>query len=175
MAFRVEISPRAFDDLDEIARYIKQRASFEQAEEWFKGIIAAIRTLEDLPLRCRVADASQQLGQEVRLLLYGRRNRQYKVYYSVRQTTRSTGTVRVFHVRHWARKTPNTDRLRELMRDPTTSVNSISQKQETRNLARWKGRCRKSFKELGYTRVDEFVEDVRGRVKGKVLRVKGKV
>ena len=31
------------------------------------------------------------------------------------------------------------------------------------NLTRWKGRCRKSFKELGYTRVDEFIEDVRGR------------
>jgi plasmid stabilization system protein ParE len=120
MAFRVEISPRAFDDLDEIARYIKQRASFEQAEEWFNGIIAAIRTLEDLPHRCRVADESRELGQELRLLLYGSRKRQYKVYYSVQQTTRSTGTVRVFHVRHWARKTPNIDRLRELMRDPPT-------------------------------------------------------
>jgi len=36
------------------------------------------------------------------------------------------------------------------------------------NLAQWKGRCRKSFKELGYAQVDEFIEDVRGRV-----RVKG--
>jgi AbrB family looped-hinge helix DNA binding protein len=43
------------------------------------------------------------------------------------------------------------------------------------NLTRWKGRCKKSFKALGYTRVDEFIEDVRGRIKGKVLRVKGKV
>jgi len=34
MAFRVEISPRAFNDLDEISRYIKQQDSFEQAEEW---------------------------------------------------------------------------------------------------------------------------------------------
>jgi AbrB family looped-hinge helix DNA binding protein len=31
------------------------------------------------------------------------------------------------------------------------------------NLTRWKGRCRKSVKELGYTRVDEFIEYVRGR------------
>jgi AbrB family looped-hinge helix DNA binding protein len=31
------------------------------------------------------------------------------------------------------------------------------------NLARWKARCRKSFKELGYTPVDEFIEDVRRR------------
>jgi plasmid stabilization system protein ParE len=175
MAFRVEISPRAFDDLDEIARPIKQQASFEQAEEWFNRIIAAIRTLEDLPHRCRLADESQELGQEVCLLLYGRRNRQYKVYYSVHQTTRLRGIVHVFHVGRWARKTPNTDRLRELMRDPTRSANCVSPKQETQNLARWKGRCRKSFKELGYTRVGEFIEKVRGRVKGKLLRVKGKV
>jgi plasmid stabilization system protein ParE len=46
MAFRVEISPRAVNDLDEIAEYIKQRGSFEQAEKWFNGIMAAIRTLE---------------------------------------------------------------------------------------------------------------------------------
>jgi plasmid stabilization system protein ParE len=119
MAFHVEISPRAFNDLDEIARYIKHRASFEQAEEWFNGMIAAIQTLEDLPRRCRVAHESQELGRQVHVLLCGKRNRQYKVYYSVRETTRSTGTVRVFHVRHWARKTPNTDQLRELMRDAT--------------------------------------------------------
>jgi AbrB family looped-hinge helix DNA binding protein len=31
------------------------------------------------------------------------------------------------------------------------------------NLIRWKGRCKKSFKELGYARVDEYIEDVRGR------------
>jgi plasmid stabilization system protein ParE len=83
MAFRVEISPRAFDDLDEIARYIKRQASFEQAEGWFNGIIAAIRTLEDLPHRCRVADESRELGQEVRLMLYRKRNRRYKVCYAV--------------------------------------------------------------------------------------------
>jgi hypothetical protein len=82
-------------------------------------MIAAIQTLEDLPHRCRVAEESRELGQEVRLLLYGKRNRRYKVYYSVQQTTPSTGTVRVFHVRHWARKTPDTGRLRELIRELT--------------------------------------------------------
>ncbi len=120
MAFRVEISPRAFNDLDEIARYIKRHSSFEQAEGWFNGIIAAIRTLEGMPSRCPVADVSKELGQEVRLLLYGKRNRQYKVYYSIRQRAPSAGTVQVFHVRHWARKSLNTDRLRELMGDRTT-------------------------------------------------------
>jgi plasmid stabilization system protein ParE len=117
MAFRVEISPRAFNDLDEIARTIKHQSGFEQAEEWFNGILAAIRTLEDMPRRCRIADVSKALGQEVRLLLYGKRNRKYKVYYSVRRGTPSTGKVQVFHVRHWARKSLNPDQLRELLGD----------------------------------------------------------
>ncbi len=86
MAFRVEISPRAFNDLDEIAEYIKQRSSFEQAEKWFNGIIAAIRSLEHLPHRCLVAEESEELGQEVRVLLYGKRDRRYKVYYSVQES-----------------------------------------------------------------------------------------
>ena len=31
------------------------------------------------------------------------------------------------------------------------------------NLAKWKGRCRSSFAKLGYSSVDKFIEDVRGR------------
>jgi len=43
--------------------------------------------------------------------------------------------------------------------------NSILLRKKPRKLAltRWKGRCKKSFDELGYARVDEFIEDVRGR------------
>jgi AbrB family looped-hinge helix DNA binding protein len=31
------------------------------------------------------------------------------------------------------------------------------------DLRRWKGRCKNSFAELGYTSVDRFIDDVRGR------------
>ena len=120
MAFRVEISPRTFNDLDEIAEYIKQRSSFEQAEKWFNGIIAAIRSLEHSPHRYHVTEESEELGQEVRVLLYGKRNRRYKVYYSVQETAPSTGTLRVFHVRHWARRSLDPDQLRKLMGGRTT-------------------------------------------------------
>ncbi len=117
MAFRVEVAARAFNDLDEIADYIKRNGSFRQAEEWFNGIIDAIRTLEDMPARCPIADESEDLGQEVRLLLYGKRNRKYKVYYSVRHEGPSTGTVRVFHVRHWARKSVSTEEVRAVIEE----------------------------------------------------------
>jgi AbrB family looped-hinge helix DNA binding protein len=39
----------------------------------------------------------------------------------------------------------------------------LQKKPRKLNLSRWKGRCRKSFQELGYDRVDDFIEDVRGR------------
>jgi plasmid stabilization system protein ParE len=45
MAFRVEISPRAFEDLDRISAYIRHRGSFESAERWFNGIVATTRCL----------------------------------------------------------------------------------------------------------------------------------
>ena len=43
--------------------------------------------------------------------------------------------------------------------------NSIVLRKKPRKLAlsRWKGRCKKSFEELGYAGVDEYIEDVRGR------------
>ncbi|MFL6353844.1 MAG: AbrB/MazE/SpoVT family DNA-binding domain-containing protein [Bryobacteraceae bacterium] len=31
------------------------------------------------------------------------------------------------------------------------------------NLRKWKGRCRESFSALGYSSVDSFIDDVRGR------------
>jgi len=31
------------------------------------------------------------------------------------------------------------------------------------DLRKWKGRCGKSFSKLGYTSVDKFIEDLRGR------------
>jgi len=49
MAFRVEIEPQAFEDLDEIADWIKAGSSFETAERWFNGMIAAIATLREMP------------------------------------------------------------------------------------------------------------------------------
>jgi plasmid stabilization system protein ParE len=80
MVFRVEVSPQALADLDSIARYIRQRGSFDSAKRWFNGIIAAIRSLDLLPERCALAEESKDLETEVRLLLHGKRSRRYKIY-----------------------------------------------------------------------------------------------
>ena len=117
MGFRVEIEPQAFDDIDSIANYITTRGSFAAAEKWFNGIMDAIAALNEMPSRCAVAAESAELGHEVRLLLHGRRNRTYKIYFSIQHEAATTGLVRIFHVRHWARKPLTSEELEELMDD----------------------------------------------------------
>ncbi|MBS1826396.1 MAG: type II toxin-antitoxin system RelE/ParE family toxin [Acidobacteria bacterium] len=58
MAFRVEITPQAFDDLDSIAGSVRQHSSFAIAEKWFNGIIDDIGSLKEMPARCPVAPES---------------------------------------------------------------------------------------------------------------------
>ncbi len=67
---------------------------------------------EEMPQRCPVAQESEELGQEARVPLHGKRSRAYRVYYSIHGETQ---TVRVFHVRHWARRGMSTDELDQLM------------------------------------------------------------
>jgi plasmid stabilization system protein ParE len=118
MAFRVEISPEALSDLDRISSYIQENATTAIAERWFNGIFAAIRTLGEIPSRCVLAEESAELEAEVRLLLHGKRKRRYKIYFAIHQETE---TVRVFHVRHWARKPVETDELSDLMDEAIVS------------------------------------------------------
>lgn len=82
-------------------------------------MIDDIASLKEMPARCRIAPESEDIGQEVRLLLRGRSNRTYKIYYTIDYETPSTGTVRVFHVRHGARKPVSEDELQDLMDELT--------------------------------------------------------
>jgi hypothetical protein len=39
----------------------------------------------------------------------------------------------------------------------------LRKKPKKLNLKKWKGRAKASFAELGYSSVDQFIEDIRGR------------
>jgi len=39
----------------------------------------------------------------------------------------------------------------------------LRKKPKKLNLKKWKGRCKESFTKLGYSSVDKFIEDIRGR------------
>ena len=77
----------------------------------------AIETLKEITGRCPPAPEAEDLEDDVRLLLHGRKNRAYKIYFKIHQKTESSGSVLVFHVRHWARKPLPNEELQELMDD----------------------------------------------------------
>ena len=108
MAFRVETSPEALNDLDEITTDIAAHSDFPIAENWFQSIFASIRTLCEMPHRCPLLEREPQDEGGIRLLLHGRRGRRYKIYFGIDENTQ---TVRIFHIRHWAMKPINADEL----------------------------------------------------------------
>lgn len=116
MAFRVEVMPQAFADLDAIATYLESSASFAVAEKWFRGILTAIGSLREMPARCPLVMDPAILDHEVRLMLYGRRNRRYRVFFAIRYRTPRSGVVQVFHVRHWSAQPAGRDELESKIR-----------------------------------------------------------
>lgn len=101
MAFRVEISPSALADAQEAFLYIQKDSSLN-AEEWYDGLVNAILSLENFPNRCPIASESEEIGREIRQLLYSR----YRILFSV------TGdVVQVLRIRHTARDWLSSDEL----------------------------------------------------------------
>ena len=65
-----------------------------------------------MPARCPLAPEAKELGDDVRLLLHGRRNRAYKIYFKIHHKSASSGTVH-----HWAQKPLTNEELEELTGD----------------------------------------------------------
>jgi hypothetical protein len=63
--------------------------------------MAGMKTLCDAPQRCPLAEESQQLQAEVRLLLYGKRNRRYKIYFAIHKDSRLRPATRVRSPLRW--------------------------------------------------------------------------
>jgi plasmid stabilization system protein ParE len=76
MTDRVIIQPRAERDIWAAAQWIEdQSKSPAKALRWARSIRARIETLKANPKRCPVDPDSDAFGEEVRVLLYGKRQR----------------------------------------------------------------------------------------------------
>lgn len=96
MAFRVELTDRAYRDLAAIYEYI-QAGSSGQAFRWFNGLERAILSLEKHPKRGTVTREDSRLRQ----LLYSNKPHVYRIIYSIRERSR---LVSVLHIHHGARR-----------------------------------------------------------------------
>ena len=94
MRYEVEFTEQASAEAVEAYSWIAEEAP-GNALIWFEGLVKAIETLHVFPERCAIAPESEELGQEIRQLLYGK----YRLLFSIENLT-----VFVLHVRHGARE-----------------------------------------------------------------------
>ncbi len=65
------------------------------ADEWFKGLMNAIGSLQEKPRRCSLATEHEVFTEEVRQLLYGKARNKYRILFTIREDI-----VYVLFVRH---------------------------------------------------------------------------
>ncbi len=85
---------------------MREQYSEEQATRWYNGLVDAVNSLENLPSRCPLAPEAEQIGKEIRQLLYGKRSAIYRILFAIEQEARQE-VVRVLRIWHGAR-----DRIR---------------------------------------------------------------
>ena len=95
MAFRVELTSRAIQDLDVILEWLVGHEAGETGLRWFEKMREAVVSLADYPYRCSLAPESREFPFEVHQLLYGKKRHAYRILFAI-----EAETVIVLHVRH---------------------------------------------------------------------------
>src|SRR5262245_29257882 len=98
MVYRVEFTPRAASDLDELYKWVTTSGPY-RGPVWFDRFEESILSLRNSPERCPVVESLSDGEDIVRLLVFGRKGNRYMVYYAV-----FGNVVRVLHLRHGARR-----------------------------------------------------------------------
>ena len=94
MAFRVDITEPALADAEEYVRFIREfRNEPEGAERWFRGLVQAIYSLEDLPERCPAIPEQEDFSFEIRHLLYY----SHRIIFCVELAANRVVVYRVYH------------------------------------------------------------------------------
>lgn len=113
MAYRVDISPSALQDAEDAYVWIKQRSP-DSAGEWYEGLLEKILSLENFPTRCTLAPESSDIGMEIRQLLYGKKGHAYRILFGISfDESAGEDVVRIYRVRHSARKSITMDEIKE--------------------------------------------------------------
>lgn len=106
MAYTIELSPRAFADIDAIVEYI-QADSAPNATRWRRKLFEKIETLRTNPRGCGLAPEDEYCSIEVRQMFFGR----YRILFTVRD---DQSLVYVLTVRHGARRFMASDELGDI-------------------------------------------------------------
>ncbi|MFK7735140.1 MAG: type II toxin-antitoxin system RelE/ParE family toxin [Pirellulaceae bacterium] len=95
--YEIELTPLAEGDIQAAVDWWKEHHSPVEAEVWYVGILAAIQSLAQMPMRCRVVSVSA-FDVPVRQLLYGVSSKPtHRVLFAVNEATETVTVYRVLH------------------------------------------------------------------------------
>ena len=94
MAFQVDIADPALADAEDYVRFIRDvRRETEAASQWFRGLVQAIYSLEELPDRCAVIPEQEDFSHEIRQLIYF----SHRIIFHVERDKNRVVIYRVYH------------------------------------------------------------------------------
>ena len=99
MAFRVETTAQAAQDLEGILEWLREQGAGDAGLRWFLKLKEAISSLSAFPQRYPLAPENKEFPFEVRQVLHGRKPHQYRVLFTI-----DGDTVVILHIRHGRRR-----------------------------------------------------------------------
>lgn len=90
-------------DIQTAYEYIRD-LSHSRAETWLNELFQAIFTLEEMPARCPLIPETEEIGQPLRHLLYGKRTGTYRIIFDIQEEAVGGPLVRVLRIWHGARE-----------------------------------------------------------------------
>ena len=96
MEFQVKLTRSAEQQIESIYLWLKEYNP-EYADQWFRGLMNLISTLQDKPRRCPLIKENSSTDEEIRQILYGKSRTKYRVIFAIREDA-----VDILYVRHSA-------------------------------------------------------------------------
>lgn len=95
MTYRVQLTDKALADIESVLDWLTKEGADAAAQRWFSALWETMDTLESHPERCSLAAEAEDVGREIRELLFGKRRGTYRILFEVRD--RYVFILRVWH------------------------------------------------------------------------------
>jgi plasmid stabilization system protein ParE len=94
LAYKVDITDRALSDAHDYALFIRrEKKESEAAQRWFRGLLSAIYSLENMPSRCVLIPEAQDFPYEFRQLIF----HSHRIIFHINDTRKMVTVLRVYH------------------------------------------------------------------------------
>lgn len=98
MKYQVRLTDKAEQDVVGVLEWFRDQSATAADGRWLAQLLEKITTLETAPARCPLAAEADELGVEIRQLLFGKRRGTYRILFEI-----DGRTVQILRIRHSAR------------------------------------------------------------------------